>query len=210
MTTLTKEQILQWVDIAAQRADDELQSHGEYHPDWHTVRDSIFATLARLDLEADLEAEIAELSMDVNPIDLREICIATENKFMLVLAYRIAGNSNSEEDARIEVAYSIARYLKLDWPSAYENEPVAWMNPCNGVTVYNGMKTLHPDRYQNFSIPCFPLPNSTEQIENRVAEACAKLLDTQWNGDADTYAEAEIANQCANSIRSGAWKEYLK
>lgn len=43
-----------------------------------------------------------------------------ENQVMLELAEFIAKSAHPE-DPRIEVAYAIARYLKLDWPSAYEN-----------------------------------------------------------------------------------------
>lgn len=52
-------------------------------------------------------------------VDLRAICIADENTFMKTLADRIVGNANPEEDSRLDVAYAIARHLKLDWPSAY-------------------------------------------------------------------------------------------
>lgn len=88
---------------------------------------------------------------------------------------------------------------------AKENEPVAWVGQ-----IEDGAQLLMsiPDGW--LATPLYAFPPSTEQIENRVAEACAELLDTEWNGDADTYAEAEIANQCAEAIRSGAWKEYLK
>ena len=38
----------------------------------------------------------------------------------------------------------------------------------------------------------------------RVAERedCAKVCDTDWNGDADTYAYSEAANECADAIRA--------
>jgi hypothetical protein len=32
-------------------------------------------------------------------------------------------------------------------------------------------------------------------------EACAKVCDTVWNGDADTYEGAEASNDCAAAIR---------
>lgn len=43
-----------------------------------------------------------------------------EDQIMLDLANFIAKSAHPE-DKRLEVAYSIARYLKLDWPSAYED-----------------------------------------------------------------------------------------
>ncbi|HEL3236840.1 TPA: hypothetical protein UMZ03_001885 [Stenotrophomonas maltophilia] len=43
-----------------------------------------------------------------------------EDKIMLDLANFIAKSAHPE-DPRLEVAYAIARYLKLDWPSSYED-----------------------------------------------------------------------------------------
>jgi hypothetical protein len=42
----------------------------------------------------------------------------------------------------------------------------------------------------------------------RVAEReeCAKVCDTDWNGDADTYAYSEAANECAEAIRARSTK----
>lgn len=39
---------------------------------------------------------------------------------MLELANEITSSASPDEDELLEVAYSIARYLKLDWPSAYD------------------------------------------------------------------------------------------
>jgi len=33
-------------------------------------------------------------------------------------------------------------------------------------------------------------------------EACAKVCDTRWNGDADTYDYTEASNDCAAAIRA--------
>lgn len=48
------------------------------------------------------------------------VSLGNENQIMLDLANFIAKSAHPE-DPRLEVAYAIARYLKLDWPSAYEN-----------------------------------------------------------------------------------------
>jgi hypothetical protein len=37
---------------------------------------------------------------------------------------------------------------------------------------------------------------------NDTLEEAAQVCDTEWNGDADTYAEAEAANECAAAIRA--------
>jgi len=41
-----------------------------------------------------------------------------EREVLEAVADRIAGNASPDEDSRLEVAYAIARHLKLDWPSA--------------------------------------------------------------------------------------------
>lgn len=43
----TKEQVIAWSEQADDHADKTLQCQGEYHPDWHEVRDAYFATLVR-------------------------------------------------------------------------------------------------------------------------------------------------------------------
>lgn len=88
------------------------------------------------DLLTELDSHYTEApSADEQKPDLRAICIADENAFMRVLADRIVGNSNPEEDSRLDVAYAIARHLNLNWPSAYEppitppaseQKPIAW------------------------------------------------------------------------------------
>ena len=47
---------------------------------------------------------------------------ADENAQMLALANFITSSAHPE-DPRLEVAYAIARYLKLDWPAAYDSAP---------------------------------------------------------------------------------------
>lgn len=43
----TKEQVIELAKQADDHADKTLQCQGEYHPDWHEVRDAYFATLVR-------------------------------------------------------------------------------------------------------------------------------------------------------------------
>ena len=43
----TKEQVIVWSEQTDDYADKKLQCEGEYHPDWHEVRDAYFATLVR-------------------------------------------------------------------------------------------------------------------------------------------------------------------
>ena len=42
---MTPELIKKWAEEADQMADDQLQCPGEFHPDWHEVRDGLFAAL---------------------------------------------------------------------------------------------------------------------------------------------------------------------
>lgn len=55
--------------------------------------------------------------------------------------------------------------------------------------------------------------NWTEEIEAfaklvaaKEREACAKVCDTTWNGDADTYDYTEACNDCAEAIRERGCK----
>ena len=42
---MTQEEIIEMADKTDDLADAQLQMKGEFHPDWHTVRDEIFAKL---------------------------------------------------------------------------------------------------------------------------------------------------------------------
>ena len=42
---MTQDEIIEMADKADDLADAQLQMKGEFHPDWHTVRDEIFAKL---------------------------------------------------------------------------------------------------------------------------------------------------------------------
>ena len=53
-----------------------------------------------------------------NANEVRQLVKSNEREFMLVLANRIVGNAPPEDDARLAVAYAIARYLELGWPAA--------------------------------------------------------------------------------------------
>ena len=51
-----------------------------------------------------------------------------------------------------------------------------------------------------------PTPEFLEAFAKMVAakerEACAKVCDTEWDGDSDTYEYAEASNECAAAIRA--------
>ena len=62
---MNKEQLDQWSEQADTYADEVLQTPGEYHPNWHEVRDAYFATLVR---NAALEeAALMCVSFDPHP-----------------------------------------------------------------------------------------------------------------------------------------------
>ena len=42
---MNRDDVIRWADEADLWADQELQCVGEYHPDWHEVRDIRFAAL---------------------------------------------------------------------------------------------------------------------------------------------------------------------
>ena len=56
---MTKEEIIKMADKADAEADNVLNMTGEYHPNWHQVRDEIFAKLVA-EKEREACADIAE------------------------------------------------------------------------------------------------------------------------------------------------------
>lgn len=46
------------------------------------------------------------------------------------------------------------------------------------------------------------LPELIEKVEKIWREKCASRLDSEWNGDADTYEYSETCNECAERIRA--------
>ena len=46
------------------------------------------------------------------------------------------------------------------------------------------------------------LPELIEKVEKIWREKCASRLDSEWNGDADTYEYSEACNECAERIRA--------
>jgi len=65
---MTKEEIIELSDKADVEADKVLNMVGEYHPDWHTVRDEIFAKLVA---EKERE-ECAKTAENINSYDRDE------------------------------------------------------------------------------------------------------------------------------------------
>ena len=59
-----KERIQSLAELADELADNELEMLGEYHPDWHTIRDQKFAELILRECEKIIRAEIAVADID--------------------------------------------------------------------------------------------------------------------------------------------------
>ncbi|WWW34566.1 hypothetical protein V8017_16285 [Stenotrophomonas rhizophila] len=55
----------------------------------------------------------------MNPTNINSVSRSNEDQLMLDLANFIVKSAHPE-DPRLEVAYAIARYQNLDWPSAWE------------------------------------------------------------------------------------------
>lgn len=61
------DRILELAQAADDYADEKLQMRGEYHPDWHDVRDLKFAELIVVEC---FKAVMIESKGHMNPIDL--------------------------------------------------------------------------------------------------------------------------------------------
>ena len=78
------------------------------------------ATAESVTMPADLYRKLLDLAEQGLLVGGAEPAqVPSEKAQMLNLANRITESANPEEDERLEVAYAIARCLKLDWPSAY-------------------------------------------------------------------------------------------
>ena len=84
---------------------------------------------------------------------------------------------------------------------ASEQKPVAWVDVIDrheGPYNFNGLELLDSGKHLLFTSP----PN-TADIEQRVAEACANVLERlAWR------VKPASANEVAEELRSGKWREY--
>ena len=74
---MTQDEIIEMADKADEEADNVLNMTGEYHPNWHQVRDEIFAKLvAEHERErlTDAAMKAAEKAVDVAIALEREAC----------------------------------------------------------------------------------------------------------------------------------------
>lgn len=87
MEMTTKEQVIAWSEQADDYADKKLQCEGEYHPDWHEVRDAYFATLIRNAALEDAAQKCKKLEVAIDgggnayyrPADARQCVAAIES-----------------------------------------------------------------------------------------------------------------------------------
>lgn len=97
---------------------------------------------------------------------------------------------------------------------AKENEPIAWCvsyEDASGCTIHSN-PTMRKEQAECIASQAasdvslcnlYTFQPSTEQIENRVAEACAEYVRI-------TMISSKYPVNIPEAIRSGAWNEYLK
>ncbi len=74
---MTQDEIIEMADKADEEADNVLNMKGEYHPNWHQVRDEIFAKLVterERERLTDAAMKAAEKAVDVAIALEREAC----------------------------------------------------------------------------------------------------------------------------------------
>lgn len=103
-------------------------------------------------------------------------------------------------DHYIEFAYALLAELSK------ESKPVAYLYPPSKVNSEPLAYSAEEMKRDNISIdgyiPLFTHPLPVEAIEQRVAEACAKMLEgLAWR------VKPASANEVAEEIRSGKWRE---
>ena len=62
---MTQDEIIEMADKADEEADKVLNMKGEYHPNWHQVRDEIFAKLVAEAAVAKERAEFAVYAVEI-------------------------------------------------------------------------------------------------------------------------------------------------
>ena len=130
-------------------------------------------------------ALLAELSKDVEPSLYR---------------WKTAHNFEYQFSEQRENAPEYAtKYFTHPTPIiASEQKPVAWVDVIDrheGPYNFNGLELLDSGKHLLFTTP-----PDTADIEQRVAEACAKMIQGWSCTNGPSIAEA---------IRSGKWREYL-
>lgn len=102
--------------------------------DLETAGDNRKGVLQAIEAEDQRREEAAQAGEELSDTVL-ELMQSDENAVLLAVADRIVGNASPDEDARLEVAYAIARYLGLGWPSAeLAAPPVYAQDPAEQVT----------------------------------------------------------------------------
>lgn len=188
-----KEIALRIGEEADDYADAKLQSKGEFHPDWHTVRDEYFTEALIESYKAELLKEVGEPVYQVCKSD--SISLSSAWVDVTEQAYNDAG-LYPEYGRRIlhtsdKVAAAIAKTTKpleekLSWLDYTEK-----MNKALGVEI--------EELTAQFAA-------AQEEIANETAEACAKYVNRFLNGDG-IQDEAWIRD-IESGIRRGAWKEF--
>ena len=123
------------------------------------------------------------------------------------IALRIAHRKCTSYDhvpTDMSIKYSFAEHHLIDFAEALLAEIAKENKPFIAYVVGNDA-LLHARQVYAF-------PPSAEQIENRVAEACARVCE---NIDVESFGVIParaiiISDHCAQSFRRGVWKEYLK
>jgi len=67
--TITQDQAVALAEQADRRADEICQCRGEFHPDWHAVRDAEFARLIRQQVIEELARESEVMPRDVQEVE---------------------------------------------------------------------------------------------------------------------------------------------
>ena len=88
---MTQDEIIEMADKADEEADKVLNMKGEYHPNWHQVRDEIFAKL----VAAKEREECARLSITI-PNPYKDCQISAHGYDMGILEYSRAIRARGE------------------------------------------------------------------------------------------------------------------
>lgn len=203
---MDKEQIIALAEKADETATQYLQCAGEYHPDYHSVRDEHFYHAAIESYKADLLKGVGE------PVLYAEFA---EDGGWLGAASEYA--DHLEEPHALFTSYQVAAaIIKATKPLEERRCEVCGYaehhrehTSCLRIQLAKAEQLLQVAQGR-----CDGLEEKLAKAEQRVAEACARVCREIAIRHLDEFDEpgmrSEVADKCNVAITQGEWRKFVK
>ena len=209
-----KEIALRIGEEADEYADAKLQSKGEFHPDWHTIRDEYFA-------EALVESYKAELLKEVGEPELYgfedgELVCAQD---MVCMAHK-TGQRVTPFYTPDQLAAAVLKATKPleEEVERYKASPT--VETCRQMIESQAVKenkilfdqlAKAEQLWQIAQGRCDGLEEKLAKAEQRVAKACIALIEDrlgELDGQDSEWAAGQVA--AIGEISDGGWRKFVK